>query len=156
MNIEVEVNQKSYKLEIEDDEPLLWALRDGCQIKSPKYGCGASRCGACTVLVNGLPVRSCVIPARDVNGKSITTVEGLGGEGDLHPVQRAWQELQVPQCGYCQAGQMMGAVALLKKVPEPKLDDIEFAMSSHLCRCGTYPRIVRAIQRAVVLMKEEG
>jgi isoquinoline 1-oxidoreductase alpha subunit len=153
MPTELRVNGKLYVCELEADEPLLWALRESCQIKSPKFGCGAARCGACTVHVDGKAIRSCVIQAGDCQGKSILTVEGLAEEGELHPLQQAWIEEQVPQCGYCQCGQIMGALALLQKIPDPTVEQIDRAMAGHLCRCGTYPRIQKAIQRAAVLMR---
>ena len=127
--------------------PLLWALRDYMGLTGTKFGCGIAQCGACTVHIDGEPVRSCVLPSSAAEGKEITTIEGLSENND-HPVQLAWIEAQVPQCGYCQSGQIMSAVALLKKNPNPSDEDIDQAMSKVLCRCGTYPRIKRAIKEA--------
>ncbi len=127
--------------------PLLWYLRDGLDLTGTKYGCGAALCGACTVLQNDEAVRACVTPMSALNGARITTIEGLGRHG-LHPVQRAWMRINVPQCGYCQAGQIMQAVALLKSKPKPSDEDIEHAMSGNICRCATYPRIRAAIKAA--------
>ena len=132
----------------EDDTPLLWVLRDHFQLRGAKYGCGIARCGACTVHVNGLAARSCVLPVRDLAGKEVTTIEGIGTVENLHPVQKAWVEENVPQCGYCQAGQIMSACALLRAKPDPSDAEIDVAMSGNLCRCGTYPRIRKAIKRA--------
>lgn len=148
MQIQFQVNKENVAIEVESDEPLLWALRDACGLNGPKFGCGAALCGSCTVLVDGQAIRSCVTPAADVAGKSVTTIEGLSKDGKLHPVQEAWLQEKVPQCGYCQCGQIMAAVALLKKVPKPSEEQIEAAMSGNICRCGTYPRIVKAIRRA--------
>jgi isoquinoline 1-oxidoreductase alpha subunit len=148
VQIRFQVNKENVAIEVESDEPLLWALRDACGLNGPKFGCGAALCGSCTVLVDGQAIRSCVTPAADVAGKSVTTIEGLSKDGKLHPVQEAWLQEKVPQCGYCQCGQIMAAVALLKKVPKPSEEQIEAAMSGNICRCGTYPRIVKAIRRA--------
>ena len=141
------VNGKSVTADVAGDMPLLWALRDVLNLKGTKYGCGAGLCGACTVLLDGRPVRSCQTPVRTVGAKQVTTIEGLSSDGS-HPVQRAWMELDVPQCGYCQAGQIMTAVALLDKTPKPTDQDINTAMTGNLCRCGTYLRIRQAIHRA--------
>lgn len=142
------VNQTQLDLAVEDypDMPLLWALRDIAGIKGPKFGCGVAACGACTVLINGEPVRSCITPVADVTG-AVTTIEGIG-EAQLHPVQQAWIDEQVPQCGYCQSGQIMSTVALLETTPNPTDADIDAAMRGNLCRCGTYPKIRAAIKRA--------
>jgi len=148
VQIQLQVNKEVFVIDVEADEPLLWALRDSCGINGPKFGCGAALCGSCTVLIDGQAVRSCVTPAADVVGKAVTTIEGLSKNGKLHPVQEAWIKEKVPQCGYCQCGQIMAAVALLKKVQRPNEDQIEAAMSGNICRCGTYPRIVKAIKRA--------
>ena len=129
------------------DTPLLWVIRDELGLTGTKFGCGIAQCGACTVHVNGVPTRSCVTPVSAVQGKKITTIEGLSAEGD-HPLQKAWIAEQVPQCGYCQSGQIMSAAALLKDTPKPSRDQIVEHMSANICRCGTYPRIVRAIERA--------
>ena len=141
------VNGKSVTADVAGDMPVLWALRDVLNLKGTKYGCGAGLCGACTVLLDGRPVRSCQTPVSTVGAKKVTTIEGLSNDGS-HPVQRAWMELDVPQCGYCQAGQIMTAVALLDKTPKPTDQDINTAMTGNLCRCGTYLRIRQAIHRA--------
>jgi len=145
--IRLQVNGKDYRLEVEADTPLLWVLRDTIGLTGTKYGCGIALCGACTVQVDGEPVRSCVTPVSAVAGKRITTIEGLSVHGE-HPVQKAWIALNVPQCGYCQSGQIMAAAALLAKTPKPTDAEIDAAMSGQLCRCGTYPRIRAAIKRA--------
>jgi isoquinoline 1-oxidoreductase subunit alpha len=141
------VNGNPLELDVEPEMPLLWALRDIAGILGPKFGCGIAACGACTVLVDGEPVRSCSLPVGMVEGEVIT-IEGLAPQGRLHPVQQVWLEEQVAQCGYCQAGQIMSAVALLESIPEPTDEDIDDAMGGNLCRCGTYPRIRAAIHRA--------
>lgn len=141
------INGERHELEVEPDMPLLWALRDELGILGPKFGCGIAMCGACTVHVDGQPVRSCVMPVEAVSG-DVTTIEGLADGETLHRVQQAWIDEQVAQCGYCQAGQIMTAVALLAEIPNPSDDDIDGAMSGNLCRCGTYPRIRAAIKRA--------
>ncbi|MCL4109385.1 UNVERIFIED_CONTAM: hypothetical protein GTU68_033210 [Idotea baltica] len=127
--------------------PLLWVLRDLLSLKGTKFGCGIAQCGACTVHLNGAPVRSCQLPVSVAATSTITTIEGLSEKGN-HPVQQAWKEANVPQCGYCQAGQIMTASALLKRNPSPSSEEIDSAMSGNLCRCGTYPRIKKAIQAA--------
>ena len=146
--ITLQINGKQHQLDADPAMPLLWALRDLLGLTGTKYSCGISMCGACTVLVEGKPLRSCVTPVSAVSGKAITTIEGLS-EDRSHPVQQAWLEEQVPQCGYCQSGQIMSAVALLNSKPQPTDADIDTAMSGVLCRCGTYQRIRRAIHRAV-------
>ncbi|GIW53081.1 MAG: oxidoreductase subunit alpha [Gemmatimonadales bacterium] len=151
MKISFTVNTKRVTVDVPPDMPLLWVLRDVLDLKGTKFGCGAAQCGACTVHVNGAPTRSCVLPASSVEGAEVLTIEGLSPDGS-HPVQRAWQELDVPQCGYCQAGQIMAAVALLARNPNPSDADIDAAMNGNLCRCGTYLRIRRAIHRAAELM----
>jgi isoquinoline 1-oxidoreductase alpha subunit len=148
--VEFQLNGAMVTVDVEDDTPLLWALRDSLKLMGTKFGCGMGLCGACTVHVSGVPVRACQTPLGSIAGKSVTTIEGIGG-GALHPVQQAWIEFNVPQCGYCQSGQIMAAVALLDHTPAPTDDDIEAAMSGNLCRCGTYNRIRRAIHRAVEL-----
>lgn len=140
------VNGKQFELDIEPDMPLLWVLRDELGLTGTKYACGIAACGACTVHVDGRPVRSCVMPVSAVDGKSITTIEGLSKDGG-HPVQKAWIELQVPQCGYCQSGMIMAAAALLTENRNPTDAEIETAMTN-LCRCGTYHRVRAAIHAA--------
>jgi isoquinoline 1-oxidoreductase alpha subunit len=141
------VNGRSRTVDVPADMPLLWVLRDVLDLKGTKYGCGVSQCGACTVHVNGEPTRSCSVTASSVAGRRITTIEGLSNDG-THPLQRAWQEIDVPQCGYCQAGQIMTAAALLAKTPAPTDADIDNAMGGNICRCGTYIRIRQAIHQA--------
>ncbi len=147
MATEVKLNGETISLDADPDMPLLWAIRDFAGMIGTKYGCGKALCGACTVHVDGQPVRSCSYPVSAVAGKSVTTIEGLSADGS-HPVQVAWRELNVPQCGYCQAGQIMSAVALLEKNPKPTDQDIDDAMSGNICRCGTYTRIRAAIHKA--------
>lgn len=144
------VNGKEHVVDVVDEStPLLWVLRDQMGLVGTKYGCGVAQCGACTVHLNGSPVRSCSIPATSVAGQQITTIEGLAGkDGKLHPLQSAWIEHDVPQCGYCQAGQIMSAAALLRQKPKPTDADIDTAMAGNLCRCGTYLRIRKAIHAA--------
>jgi isoquinoline 1-oxidoreductase subunit alpha len=141
------VNGNAIEIDADPEMPLLWALRDLAGVLGPKFGCGIAACGACTVHIDGVPVRSCSLPVGQVNG-AITTIEGLASGGKLHRVQQAWLEEQVAQCGYCQAGQIMSAVALLDEIPDPTDQDIDNAMGGNLCRCGTYPRIRAAIKRA--------
>ncbi len=141
------VNGKRRAVDAPQDAPLLWVLRDSLGLTGTKFGCGIGQCGACTVLLDGDPVRSCQLSAKDAVGHAVTTIEGLAAAGD-HPVQRAWIAEEVPQCGYCQSGQILSAAALLKKNPHPSDADIDEAMSGVLCRCGTYNRIRRAIHRA--------
>ena len=147
MPIEITVNGQPLSLEADPDMPLLWALRDLAGLTGTKYACGKALCGACTVHVDGEPVRSCVYPLSAAAGSSVTTIEGLSTDGS-HPVQVAWRELNVPQCGYCQSGQIMSAVSLLEKTPNPTDQDIDDAMSGNICRCGTYTRIRAAIHKA--------
>ena len=153
--LKLQVNGKEHEIQADPAMPLLWALRDLLGLTGTKYSCGISACGACTVLVDGKAVRSCVTPVSAVSGKAITTIEGLSSDRS-HPVQRAWLDEQVPQCGYCQSGQIMAAVALLSQTPKPTEADIDTAMSGVLCRCGTYPRIRKAIKRAAALATREG
>jgi isoquinoline 1-oxidoreductase subunit alpha len=141
------VNGARRTVEAEPDEPLLWVLRDTLGLTGTKYGCGIAQCGACTVLLDGEAVRACQVGAREAAGHRVTTIEGLSARGD-HPVQRAWKTAEVPQCGYCQSGQILAAVALLAKRPSPTDADIDAALSGILCRCGTYNRIRRAIHLA--------
>jgi isoquinoline 1-oxidoreductase alpha subunit len=142
--MKLDVNGKVRELDVEPDMPLLWALRDELDEKGPKFGCGIAQCGACTVLLNGEPVRSCAYPVSAAAGQKVVTIEGLANKGKLHPVQQAWIDHQVPQCGYCQGGQILAAVALLKKKPKPTDQDID-AVMTNICRCGTYARIRKAI-----------
>jgi len=147
------VNGKTYEVDVEDDMPLLWVLRDELGITGPKYGCGIAMCGVCTVHVDGAPVRSCTLQVGDVTGM-ITTIEGLGSPAAMHAVQAAWVEHQVAQCGYCQPGQIMAAAALLSVNAAPSDEEIDQTMSGNLCRCGTYPRIRKAIQAAATKLRE--
>jgi isoquinoline 1-oxidoreductase alpha subunit len=148
----LKINGRSYKADVEPDTPLLWVLRDHLGLVGTKYGCGIATCGACTVHVNGEASRACVLPVSTVATAKITTIEGLSATGD-HPVQKAWEETDVPQCGYCQAGQIMTAAALLKRNPKPSKDEIDATMSGNLCRCGTYHRIRQAVQLAATKTK---
>jgi len=147
MAISFKLNNKETSLDVDPQMPLLWAIRDYAGLTGTKFSCGIAVCGACTVLMEGAPVRSCVMPVSAAAGKSITTIEGLSKNND-HPVQKAWIEAQVPQCGYCQSGQILSAVALLERKPNPTDEDIDNAMNSVLCRCGTYPRVRKAIKLA--------
>ncbi len=145
--MKISVNGQNHTLDIEPEMPLLWALRDELNIKGPKFGCGIAQCGSCTVLLNGEPVRSCSYPVSGAAGQKVITIEGLADKGRLHAVQQAWIDHQVPQCGYCQGGQMLAAVALLKKKPKPTDEDIDAAMTN-IGRCGTYARMRTAIHAA--------
>ena len=148
--ITLNLNGRNTTLDVDGDMPLLWVLRDIVGLTGTKYGCGMALCGACTVHVEGSPVRSCVTPVSAASGKRVTTIEGLSSDNS-HPVQRAWIELDVPQCGYCQSGQIMSAAALLAQTPQPCDADIDAAMAGNICRCGTYQRIRAAIHRAAAL-----
>jgi isoquinoline 1-oxidoreductase alpha subunit len=141
------INGKRQEVDVESDTPLLWALRDTLGLVGTKYGCGAGQCGACTVHLDGAPTRSCLLPVSNIGKAKITTIEGLA-KGHRHPLQLAWQELDVPQCGYCQSGQIMSACALLKQHPRPTDAQIDEAMAGNLCRCATYTRIRAGIHRA--------
>ncbi|QCX39649.1 (2Fe-2S)-binding protein [Aureibaculum algae] len=143
----LQVNNKSYDIEVSEDTPILWVLRDHLNLLGTKYGCGIGQCGACTIHLNGEPVRSCSLPISSVADKSITTIEGISEAGD-HPVQLAWKEIDVPQCGYCQAGQIMTATAFLEKNPTPNSDEIRDAMHGNICRCASYNRIEKAVAKA--------
>lgn len=147
MPFQLNINQKPQTVDAADDTPLLWVLRDVLDMKGTKYGCGIGMCGACTVLMDGVAIRSCLTPVSAVTGK-ITTIEGLSEGENLHPLQKAWIDLDVAQCGYCQGGQILSAAALLKQHPKPTDADIDEAMSGNLCRCATYNRIKAAIHQA--------
>jgi len=150
--IKLTVNGRPRELDVEPEMPLLWALRDVLDVKGPKFGCGIAQCGACTVHVNGEPVRSCSFPVSGAAGKRVVTIEGLAQGNKLHPVQQAWIDHQVPQCGYCQGGQILAAVALLRKKPKPTDADIDEAMTN-ICRCGSYARIRAAIHSVAAAKK---
>ena len=143
----LKVNGKDHTVDVAEDTPLLWVLRDHLQLLGTKYGCGIGQCGACTVHFNGSATRSCLLPVSAAASAQITTIEGLSEKGD-HPVQKAWEEVDVPQCGYCQAGQIMTAAAFLKQVPKPTPEQIQSAMHGNICRCGAYHRIREAVQLA--------
>lgn len=148
----LKINQKNYEVDVDPEMPLLWVLRDELNLRGTKFGCGKALCGACTVHLNGAATRSCVLPVSATTGAEIRTIEGLSEDGS-HPVQQAWMEMDVPQCGYCQAGQIMTASALLAQNPAPKQEEVNAVMSGNLCRCGTYPRIRKAMERAIYLSK---
>jgi isoquinoline 1-oxidoreductase alpha subunit len=148
------INGASKTVDVAADTPLLWVLRDHLKLVGTKFGCGIGQCGACTVHIDGQPARACQTPISSVGKKPITTIEGLSASGE-HPLQKAWQELDVPQCGYCQAGQIMTAAALLKNKPRPSNEDIDTALAGNLCRCGTYLRIRAGIHRAAELASQE-
>ena len=151
--VTLSINGEERHVDVPDDVPLLWVLREELGLTGTKYGCGAALCGACTVHVDDQPARACVTPVREAAGKKVVTIEGLGA-AKLHVIQEAWVAENVPQCGYCQSGQIMSAVCLLRKKPDPTDDDIDACLSANLCRCGTYPRIRRAVHRAAAAMKE--
>ena len=151
--MQLTVNGSEYEVDVEPDMPLLWVLRDELNITGPKYGCGIAQCGACTVHVDGLAVRSCQLAVGDLGAGDVTTIEGLGTPENLHAVQAAWIERQVAQCGYCQSGQIMQAAALLDLNPDPSDADIDAGMSANLCRCGTYPRIRAAVKTAAAKLQ---
>ena len=151
----LEVNGRELETDASPETPLLWVLRDHLGLTGTKFGCGMALCGACTVHLEGVPIRSCVTPLAAVEGRRITTIEGVSNDRS-HPVQRAWLELDVPQCGYCQSGQILSAVALLAANPAPTDADIDAAMSGNICRCGTYPRIRKAIHRAAEIARAGG
>ena len=152
--LKITVNTHPFDVDADPDTPLLWVLRDHLGLTGTKFGCGKALCGACTVHVDGAPVRACSVPVSAVNGKSITTIEGLSADRS-HVLQRAWIEIDVPQCGYCQSGQLMSAAALLRVNPNPSDPDIDAAMAGNICRCGTYARIRAAIHRAAELLKAQ-
>ncbi|MEX2043738.1 MAG: (2Fe-2S)-binding protein [Opitutus sp.] len=150
MKYTINVNGHSRSVDVAPDTPMLWVLRDQLELPGTKYGCGIGQCGACMIHLNGVPTRACMTPVSTVGRMKVTTIEGLAADADhLHPVQQAWCELDVAQCGYCQAGQIMTAAALLKDNPKPSEDDIDGAMQGNICRCGTYMRIRSGIKRAV-------
>jgi isoquinoline 1-oxidoreductase subunit alpha len=153
MNIVLDINGATHSVEVEPETPLLWVLRDTIGLTGTKFGCGIGQCGACTVHINEQATRSCVLAASAAVGRKITTIEGLSRNGHAHPVQTAWIEVGVPQCGYCQSGQIMAAAALLAKRSRPTDEEIDSAMSGNLCRCGTYLRIRQGIHRAAALMQ---
>ena len=147
--IELKINGKTHQFDGDPTTPILWVVRESAGLTGTKFGCGLAQCGACTVHLNGNPIRSCVTPVAAATGQEITTIEGVTeGQEGLHPLQQAWIDEQVPQCGYCQSGQLMSAVALLERNPDPSDKDIDEAMSGNICRCGTYGRIRRGIKRA--------
>lgn len=152
--MQIKINGEVKEVDVEDDMPLLWVIRDELGMMGTKYGCGIAQCGACTVHLDGQPVRSCQIAAASVEGAEITTIEGLGTPQTMHAVQEAWVEHQVAQCGYCQSGQVMQAAGLLDLNPEPSDDDIDIVMAGNLCRCGTYPRIRAAVHTAAAKLRE--
>lgn len=152
--ITLKINKKQYKLDVEADTPLLWVLRDTIGLTGTKFGCGIAQCGACTVHVNGVATRTCVLPISSVENAEITTIEGLSDKDD-HPVQQAWKEIDVPQCGYCQSGQIMAAASLLKVNPNPSDDEID-AVMTNICRCGTYNRIRQGIHNASKILANKG
>lgn len=146
-NFTLKINGKEHQVDVASDTPMLWVLRDHLGLVGTKYGCGVAMCGACTIHLEGVAMRSCQLPVSAVGNKNITTIEGISENAD-HPVQKAWLDIDVPQCGYCQAGQIMSAVALLESNPNPTDEQIEGAMSGNICRCGTYTRIKAAIKQA--------
>ncbi len=153
--ITLHINGQAHELDVDPATPLLWAIREQTGLTGTKFGCGIAQCGACTVHLNGEPIRACVTPVQVAAGQQITTIEGIGrGETGLHAVQQAWIDEQVPQCGYCQSGQIMAAVALLDANPAPTDADIDTAMRGNICRCGTYPRIRRGIKRAALALAD--
>jgi isoquinoline 1-oxidoreductase alpha subunit len=154
MSVKIRVNGVEQTLDVDPEMPLLWALRDVLGLTGTKYGCGQALCGACNIHLDGQVVRSCVTPVRRADGHSVTTIEGLAPGGN-HPLQRAWIELGVPQCGFCQAGQLMSAAALLKAKPKPSDAEIDQSMAGNLCRCGTYPRIRAAIKKAAGIPEDD-
>ncbi len=148
------INQKKYNVDVPPTTPLLWVIRDTLDLTGTKFGCGIAQCGACTVHLDGVATRTCILPVSVAVGKEVTTIEGLSENGD-HPVQEAWKEIDVPQCGYCQSGQVMTAASLLAQNPNPTDQDIDQAMTN-ICRCGTYPRIRQGIHKASELMAQKG
>ena len=153
--VTLKINGSDHPVDVPSDMPLLWALREKLNLTGTKYSCGIGECGSCTVLVDGRAVKSCMLPAAKMEGREITTIEGLSPDGS-HPVQKAWLKEDVPQCGYCQGGQIMAATALLDKNPKPEDADIDKAMSEVICRCGTYPRIRKAVKLAAEYVSDDG
>ncbi len=151
--INFKLNGQDVSVDVDPETPLLWVIRDDLGATGTKFGCGIGMCGACTVHVGGRATRSCLTPVSYADGAEVTTIEGLGPDG-THPVQQVWQELRVPQCGYCQSGQIMQAVALLNDMPDPTIEDVDAVMTGNLCRCMTYPRIRAAVLKAAAVMKE--
>jgi isoquinoline 1-oxidoreductase subunit alpha len=151
--ISLNVNQKTYQVDVNPDMPLLWVLRDFLSLTGTKYGCGVAQCGACVVHLDGEAVRSCITKVSRAEGKKVMTIEGLS-ENNNHPLQKAWQEIDVPQCGYCHSGQLMSAAVLLRENPNPSDEDIDDAMAGNICRCGTYPRIRKAIHLAAEMQRK--
>jgi isoquinoline 1-oxidoreductase alpha subunit len=154
--ITLTINGERHNIDVDPSTPLLWVIRERIGLTGTKFGCGIAQCGACTVHLNGSPIRSCVTPVQAAADQSVTTIEGIGSnEAGLHAVQQAWIDEQVPQCGYCQSGQIMSAVALLAETSSPNDEDIDRAMSGNVCRCGTYPRIRKGIKRAAAMLAED-
>ena len=154
---ELTVNGESRDLDADPDTPLLWVLREQLSLTGTKFGCGIAQCGACTVHLNGNPIRSCVTPIRAASGQAVTTIEGVSSSaGELHAVQQAWIDEQVPQCGYCQSGQIMSAIALLDRAPNPSDEEIDQAMSGNVCRCGTYGRVRKGVRNAATTLAAQG
>ncbi|MHA4846580.1 (2Fe-2S)-binding protein [Flavitalea antarctica] len=153
--IKLSINKRSYEVDASPDMPLLWVIRDLVGLTGTKFGCGVAQCGACTIHLDGEAVRSCVTKVSRGVGKEIVTIEGLSPNND-HPLQKAWQEFDVPQCGYCQSGQLMAAAVLLREKPNPGDEDIDQAMSGNICRCGTYPRVRKAIHHAASILNKGG
>jgi isoquinoline 1-oxidoreductase alpha subunit len=151
--ISLKINGQDFQLDVAPETPLLWVIREHLQLTGTKFGCGVGECGSCTVQINGQAEKSCLLPVREAQGKTVTTIEGLPED---HPVKKAWLQEQVPQCGYCQSGQMMQAAALLREDSQPGEEKIRQTMDEILCRCGTYPRIKTALQTAIQMMKKEG
>lgn len=155
--ITFKINGQPKELDVDPSTPLLWVIREQLGLTGTKFGCGIAQCGACTIHLNGTPIRSCMTPLQAAADQEITTIEGItAGNAELHPIQQAWIEEQVPQCGYCQSGQIMSAVALLAEKPAPTDEDIDQAMRGNVCRCGTYPRIRKGIMRAAAVLSDHG
>ena len=152
--MKLNINGEEREVDVSEDMPMLWVLRDELDMTGTKFGCGVAQCGACTIHIDGRAVRSCATPAGAIQGRRVTTIEGVSDGENLHAVQQAWLAHQVPQCGYCQSGQIMQAIAFLRHVPDPTDDDIDRAMSGNICRCGTYPRIRQAIREAARALRQ--